>query len=507
MDRTEYGPSGPTQLKDMDAEGTGFSPETAAFIGAHCSPFTNPRDLPTDPRVPDPRNTQQTETMFIWGHFDIPVDGFGDQIILTSADPLAMTPIQWSKSTGTNQNTVNYGPNSYARDLEVAGLSQMTGQMRALGRRSKNYRIVGHGLKVWVSQNSTVSRGNIEAGQFTVDGTIAQPGGGGSTGNIASMSKTNSLEVPGWQATAIKNPATIPLRRTIEDAKEQDLGFLAADEGATVRWTDSNEFAFQRTFDHGVVVCNRFGNRNTEGHTNYEVVGCDASGYVGSTNAQPQFQPTCSDIGLVQPPFLDYLELGTLHNCDGAIVGGTTFYKGLYDSVLTPAYTTATSFTLSGHYYYMADNAALQPLQPIAEADYFRSADRQFNKGLYADINGLTSDQVLTVQVVWHVEYTPKNSEAWKHTMSPVDLDFDAVSALVRDFRAFPVVTKGHSFFSSLKAGLARALGFADKIYTRAAPIAQAMLAAVPDPRAQAASMGIGALGSALDSIKRARFG
>lgn len=516
----EYGPSGPTAVKDIDGSAVGISNEAAAFIGANASPFTNPRDFPCPAKVPDPRNTMNTETMFLWGHFDIPtvaVGTSGEQLITTSADPLAPVPIKWA--TGSDDSTATWcTPNFLARQYEANGMSDLVYKMRELGARSKSYRVVGHGLKVWVSRNTNLSRGNLEAGQFepAASSNTSQPDGLSAYRGfyLSQWGQSNCFNSPtyGYQTTALTTGNIYRLRQCIESSKDQELGFLAADEGATVRWTDTNQFAFNPTKDRGVVMCHNMGFPAGTAlcHTSYEAIDYSAlgglpTGFVAGTSTM--FHPTFKSENLntntwnvaVPATSNQYLDLNKL---------GTYASYG-YDSGFYGVPNTAPATTASTFMYY---NASGEKLGSTAASDltpylnYVQSADLQFNRGLYVDCSGLDTTQILTVQVCWHIEYVPRTIEPWTAQPSPVDMSFDNLSALVRDRRAFPIVVKGHSFFSSLRKAFSKAANAFGKIFATVAPLAQSALASVPDPRAQAAAVGIGAAGGLIQAFSRKRI-
>lgn len=513
----EYGLSGPTAVKDMSTDGTGLSPAAASFLAANCSPFTNPRDMPLPPKVPDPRNTQQTDTMFIWEHFDIPVvnvNGEGEQIILSSADPLAPVPIVWARGVGDNASTY-MSPNGLAATYELSGLANMVYKMRALAGRSKKYRVVGHGLKAWVSRNTNVSRGSIEAGQFD----CAQTRNTNRVNTAAGTTGRNNLGTyEHWTNGSSTNPQTglqmlatcsgniARLRSSIEGAKAQEMGFLAADEGATVRWTDDNSFEFQQTRDRGLVHLHGMGwpVPTPLTYLSYQPILTDASstqGYVLTDAAFAGAPPPYtgySSIPIFQPVYNEgqlttaTLNIGVTNGLNklGSLVTRSNTFSPAGD---TPGWlirpTAVASADLNQKYY------TLDGVDVATEiTNYAQQPDQQFNTGLYIDCTGLDTTQVITVQVCWHIEYEPKGMEAWGADNSPVDMNFDELAAIARNRLAFPVVTKGHSFFSSLRGAFSRAIGAFGKIFSFAGPAAATVLSAIPDPRAQAVAAGLGAI-------------
>lgn len=516
----EHGLSGPTAVKDINPAGTGLSDVAAAFLAANCSPFTNPRDMPVLPKVPDPRNTQPTKTMFIWGHCDIPVvtgpDNAGHQCVISSADPLSPIPVTWGSAYGIDQTVSRQNPNDYARRMETYQMVDIHMQMRELGKRSKAYRVVGHGLKVWVSRNTTVSRGNIEAGQFNVADTrnftntspaqwdgcqrwTNAPGTGPELGVVGTV----------MQCTDIGK-----FRSMLSSSKEQEVGFLAADEGATVRWTDSNDFQFQPSIDRGCVFPSSY-QYNYKGFNHLESVNTLANGTPVAASSSIQFQFTYSNLIQAIPDlystFGDFQQLGTLNfwnQTGSATQPGRTVSQQYYSEPQTFAATSGGDVVGTHGFYGIGE----RPNGPMVFntsdngfAEYVRNPDSQFNKGLYVDVSGVDPGQFLTVQVCWHVEYIPKGNEPWDFESSPVDTEFDTLVTLARDRLAFPIVVKGHSFFSSLKKALGKAFSAFGKLVSSSAPAISAGLAAIPDPRAQAAAAAVGMAGGLVSQFTRKR--
>lgn len=459
--------------------------------------------------------------MFIWEHFDIPTVS-GDQLIVTSADPLAPVPIKWCNSNG-DTTAAFYSPNVLARDYEANGLADMVYKMRKLGIESKQYRVVGHGLKVWVSKSTTIARGNIEAGQYDIG--LATNANQFATSYTArgSVDKywyydctTSNDATVGPQMTALTTGNINRMRSAIETAKDQEIGFLAADEGATVRWTDTNNWQFQQTYDRGVCFMHNQGWAQSiqPSYTTFQPISYLRSDYNGMLRPQAEaptaalaanimvFQPTMLEnystnsliTGTSGAIYTDVNKLGTIVTRKNTAVPTATFW-GLFQ-----APNGATGDQQIAYY-----NANYDKLDSTNMTNYFQNPDKQFNKGLYVDVSGVDTSQVLTVQVCWHIEYVPKNTEPWSGEASPVDVSFETIDAMARNRLAFPIVVKGHSFFSSLRKAFGKALDAASKIFSKAAPLAQGLLSSIPDPRAQAAAMGLTGAMAMHDAFKRQR--
>lgn len=517
---TEYGPSGPTQVKDINPAGTGLSDAAAAFIAANCSPFTNPRDMPCPAKVPDPRNTQNTETMFLWSHFDITPATVGtqyNQMIVTSADPLAPVPIQWMGNTTDTPNTF-CTPNVMAAQYEKAGMSDLIYQMRQLGKRAKSYRVVGHGLKVWVSRNTNISRGSIEAGQYAIDDFAnLNPNDYGSLSPYSERLWTNqpivSNSETGPQAMALTCRDYSIWKQAIGAAKDQEIGFLAADEGATIRWTDTNDFHFMPCVDRGVVQCSSRAFGPTNGYKKYETTNTGTTGDISNITYGIQYTPAFILNGTYSEVSYDTTtyRLGTLKNGQNTGTTPTVFQNvnatpavRVFSQSGTPLADVNCTRIMKYYAQGSTDWGALD-LAGATMQNYYANADAQFNKGLFADVVGIDAAQVLTVQVCWHIEYVPKGNEPWSGEASPVDSEYETIAAIARNRLAFPIVVKGHSFFSSLKKAFGKAISAVGKIFETTAPIAQQVLGVIPHPAAQMAAMGLGTVSGAYSQLKRLR--
>lgn len=503
MQNIEYGPSGPTAVKDIDPAGLGLSAAGAAFIAANCSPFTNPRDMPEPAKVPDPRNTQNTESMFVWGHFDIAsvVDpmGYNSQIIASNPDFLAPLPVTWMTGSGDVAAT-RMSPDVHARLYEMAGLHDLVHMQHELGRRAKSYRIVGHGLKVWPSKNSTVSRGNIEAGQFSFENAR----------NFTKTSPNSYVGLPFWsnapgtdaslgaQAMFMQTRDVQAWRTMLGGCKEQEIGFLAADEGATIRWTDSNDFRFNPAVNRAII----FPHEMTYGPSGYKAqsIGYSNSDGTPQVNANNAFafNGTPSALGLIGVATTFYGDINRLGTTK-RISGGTS-NVGFYTTATGESTATVRAFKMIG-----GNTITGVETNDQSVISYCQNPDLQFNKGLFADISGLDAGQTMTVQVCWHIEYVPNGQEPWGGDQSPVDMQYEQLAAICRNRLAFPIVVKGHSFFSSLKKAFGKAVGAIGKIFQTGMPIAQGLLSSIPDPRAQAAALGLGTVSSIYSAFKRPR--
>lgn len=254
--------SGPTAKAYISTAGTGLSPAAASFVTANCSPFVHPRDMPVPPKVPDPATHTATETCYIWVNFDIPVvqdgtSGTGYQFISSCADPLSPQPINWATTygtTGTNDPYLN--PMRYAGQIVNAGIADLFAKTTQLRNASSRHRVVGHGIKAWVSKNTNISRGTIEAGQFQ----FGQTRGSGFQAPVANATTTrvtpftNAPTSSNYWGTVLQDTSYLGHKMSVRPARDGTIGFLPADEGATVRWTDSTGYKFNDSINRNVVV-------------------------------------------------------------------------------------------------------------------------------------------------------------------------------------------------------------------------------------------------------------
>jgi len=458
------GVSGPTQAKIIRSSGTGLSDEAVSFLTANASPFTNPRDLPAEAKVPDPRRTETSNTAFIWAKFDIPgiknsttgVDTY-EQMIMTSADPFAPCPLAWGKSyveddvLGTSNFCPGYKtPNTIACDYEDVGISAMVNQLFATQGRAKAYRIVGHGLKVWCSRNTNIQRGTIETGQFTIansrNSTKKQPFLERARKDQLWSSALGTEGNRGVQATMLQSGGLVQMRKSIENAKEQEFGFYNADEGAICRWTDSNAFEYQPVINKMCVYP-----LDTTYRQSFQPLQ-DLVYNIGTaavTTGAGRAYPTVTDADPVTgaaPTAASIASRGINELCTINVKGG--------DNVAWtwPLYSGTTGNTF--HFRKFPESVGTYNNLNTDCDNYLLDPKKQFDKGLYADIRGFGGNQVISVQVCWHIEYLPVNGEPWFGTDSPVDPNFDMLAALARDRHAFPIHQAGGVFFSNFQAAL-----------------------------------------------------
>jgi len=551
--------------------GTNLSAASASFMAANGSPFTSVDSMiQQGVRVVDPETTERTCTTTITARLNIPVvpasTTEGKLLLIMSADPLAQLPLWvsrtynetttnpstsvsadaviWNESIGSGTGTSSLtDPQSWGQTYDLIGLDDFFAQTTDLGNMSLKHRVVGCAMRANVGVDTSIARGSIEAGQFNWTDTRykANEAGYVATG-LASKSKSgwwqalyqpNSLTMspealPALQALSqqkglgnlITSNAYQTGQRVIRSARTQDYGTLDADKGASVRWTDSNDFKFQKTYNRNVVVPDR------EYYPNGVTTFSDYS------NGVPLENNESSTTALT-----DYYAL----NCNSYRTNqGDTIFAGRHDNqfrtgisrskLATKKYTYKSLATNSdtrhqGSLYLAADNstnvellngqlvfagsrpteAGVDVQQTVGEAD--RAAlgvvdfESFFDKGLYINIEGVSTAQYVTVEMVYHIEYMPKSWALTRGVYPPIDLQFDMLASMLGDPKQFPIVVQGHSFFSSLWRGIKRA---ADTAAELAGGVGSAISAAggAIDPRL--ALLG-GALSGGANVYKRMR--
>lgn len=429
----------------------------------------------------------------------MPVNANGDQIICLNADPLAPLPVVWGADPISS--TQLRDPGYWASQYENAGLADMISKVKALAENSSQHRIVGCGLKVWVSRDATtVSLGTIEGGQFKVSRTRFR----GNAAVTRRSGATFDYKKTGLYGTALNYPTVLNLRSSIESAKNQRLGFLPAEEGCTVRWTDSNDFNYVDTQYRSLIAPSK--TFYTNGYVpfiathNFPISGSGAysvPGYAGrilhdaDTSNPEEGAPMLNTFYFVpitydQPDGLGQAtlasqgtsRLGFFRRAPGQNnAGSLNDYLGVAQN--------------QGAWYASADASQFPDVKFYEENMDWSSDEANFANSLYADVSGVAAGSKLTVQVVWHVEYIPTYQALDTGIPSPVDTNFDTLAVMAGDDVSFPVVVKGHSFFKSLLRGLRQAANGASRILGIASNVAKF----VPIPQVQAFGMGAGTAG------------
>lgn len=502
----EYGLSGPTEVKDISVP-AGLTPESAAFLAAYTSPFSNPRDMPCPPKVPDPRFTRPTMTKHLWAHFEVPIDigapamgvTTSNFVVSTSADPFAPLPIHFTSTDATGEIPANtMTPMSWGIQYAEAGLEKLVYQIEELAQEASEYRIVGHGLKVWCNTMDVNEQGSLEAGQFNyADTEFFNPYNTRTTSMNPSFRWGNNPGVNGnakWHGTALTSSSATCMRKCIDNAKTEEIGFLTAREGATVRWTDKNNFAMQKVKQRSALYpgADKYPQQGNQMYTNPFITGNGEFVSQGSYAAHPELWGA-----KFMPPGNFMQDYHQAFNYDLACI-----QKVGYNGAITPGMPsswdqrdvqnfidiTGAHQTSYNVYYYNKSQLKIDPNPPIGfdggdldMATYYQDEDKNFNTGLYVQGSKLEASSTITVQVVWHVEYVPKGTESFECNDSPVDRAFDEIAAIAKNRLAFPIVVKGHSFWSNLKKALAKGLSIAHRIVGSSEGLLTAAAAAFPE--------------------------
>lgn len=492
----DTGPS--ARSNAANTAGTGFSPETGTFIAANGSPFISIMDMAHGgAKVPDPANADRTCTATITARLNIPVVSDGDQgrlLLIMDADPLSQMPIWISRVKNEDTSTLaantdadafyfnepDYGatavtkdhcdPATWAQIWDRAGLNDFFATTKTLGELSHRHRVVGCAMRANIGVDTTLSRGTIEAGQFNwsesrftsshVEPTFTAD----LTGNLArqkywivdepSVFSTASLSFKKQKGigSLLQSCAYEVGKRTIRPARTQDIGVLNADQGASVRWTDSNAFSYMRTINRNIAMPSNFYYTNGVNDVSSPTAVSDEAGTndVQFYNANYKRGGTTAfnTTGVRNKLALKkYLATGGI-NGSASNAYGSVYVCADGDSTLEVTSGTFVEGT-SGY----IGNSTFADLGVDTYQEHF-------DKGLYIDITGTATTQWVGVDLVWHIEYVPKSWGLVQGVASPIDLGFDSVAAMLRNPQHFPIVVKGHSFFSSLWQGLKKAVGF-----------------------------------------------
>lgn len=548
--------SGPSASSNAaNPAGTGFSEATASFIAANGSPFISPMDMiPSGVKVPDPRVTDRTCSATITARFSCPVvaDGVnGKLMVAVNADPMSQLPIWVSRTLNEqhpgkktnvgagsgvtadafyyNEPTISTGsagsdrcdPRSWGQTYDVLNIADIFAQTKHLGELSQRHRVVGCGLRANIGVDTAIARGTIEGGQFTwVDtrdtttssvewDTALQtnrlgywsPDVEGGLASWTNACRTSDKSQKGMRALIHSNAYNVA-KTAIRSARSQNIGVLDGDQGCSVRWTDTNNFKFQRTINRNLLLPNKDFYANGfdvsqinafEHEDTYKtyILDCNTTRavqagtgtYPGKIVATLPFSPLC----VATRPHINY-------DATKWSTATSTYLYFAADSDMLLENTSGTvleQLTAAG----ATNNVGDGTFADLGVTTF----EEQFDKGLYIDITGVNTGQWVNVDVVWHIEYVPRSYALTTGLQSPVDLNFDMVAAMLTDAAKFPIVVKGHSFFSSLWAGVKRAFGKGREIIGAAGP----MLSMLPSPHARAAGMAMSAASGMIDTAEQ----
>jgi len=471
-------------------KGTNLSAATSSFMAANGSPFTAIDDMvPAGVRVPDPQTTERTCTTTITARLNIPVvaNAANDQgrlLLIMNADPLSQTPFWVSRvnaedvatKTDTPVDAFYYNeaesgfavhsfdhcdPTSWGQIWDKIGMADFFAQTYTLGQLSQKHRVVGAAMRVNVGVDTTIARGSIESGQFDWDDTrygirpqsITWATQANRTG-FWNATGTGNTGVAEDQANAKKQKGIGSLlqscsyevgSRVIRGARTQDYGTLDADKGASVRWTDANNFNFKNTINRNVVLPS-------------------ASFY---TNGVTSFGDKTA---IVEKGAYDITTRGC-HHSRGNIANIT---QETNPCRLAVKYAYLGDPTTSQFQAYFAADADLEleltsgsvpdtttPAVIFGNGtfdDLGVDGEDNFNRGLYCNVTGVATNQWVSVDLVYHIEYIPKAWALTRGIYPPIDMQFDMIASMLGDPKQFPIVVQGNSFFSSLWRGIKKAV-------------------------------------------------
>lgn len=323
-------------------------------------------------------------------------------------------------------------------------------------------------MKVWVAQTDNnqggfITGGHIEPGavthfepgQTTIN--FATNGGkyqtSGSTPPISDYSGAVAGDV-GYQA-----PSIFGIKGQTSQAQDTQAysSFVSrgvvgsidkiqgASEGATVRWTDTNQFEIIPTINYNKVA-----------YTNARGVSYNSA--VDEVFAQ--------NYDVESIPGLQSGQLkavNVLGNTDSTVNLQPRRLVEFYQPAnLSPTVGTASGLAVSagGYAYGMA------PLM---------TNDQYMHRQPFTLVEGVQPNSMLNVQVVWNLEFRPNNLSPIPTYNCPSDPGWDTVVRIVSDPRAFPIVVKGHSFFKWLKNALRKVKPIAETAITVAETVAGAL--------------------------------
>jgi hypothetical protein len=294
----------------------------------------------------------------------------------------------------------------------------------------------------------------------------------------------------GVYGTCFLDSSDSAMRASYARAKKIESQAFPASDGMSIRWYDSNEFAFQRTrprsliglsaqsYNSGLNAMSVAGDKIPP----FDLEADGETGVLAESSVVPLlFQDTAGHIKARETGMsstigranyvTDYPEYAMVSNAS-SMYGFTPVAADV-------------NFTSDGVEYYPV---AQRPAQPntLSDGDFAGWSDdiRNFGDGLWCELDGLEDEQQINVQFIYHIEYVPVIGSLGTPQDSPVDADWPNIYALAHNADVFPYFTRGHSFFKSLWHGLKAAGHGIIKLLGGASKIA----AIIPDPRAQAFS-------------------
>jgi hypothetical protein len=419
------------------------------FMQIYGSPFTKPSELAGGRAlVPDPACRRDTASAYLYQYFNLYANADGKVTLATYSNPLMPLPFIPMGNIKAAVPIPTPGAASpmdeWIKTLDELNCENLFCQIDSLRRESMKMRPVGHGAKIWVSQQAGgATSGVIEAAQVQ----------NGQTPDLSTRtSNTGFQHTLGFSDYALQGASLDQLNEVLNQKQLDNLQQIRdAEQGVTIRWTDPDKFDM---ID----------------------LSSTAQLFIVTDQAADAFYGIYNGVTIyVRKPTTD--------------INGNP-YTGKLAWLSNHRSTDATPWvimTTSGLSYSGAPCGASQ------------ASASAYSKEVVCDaqVTGLAPGQQCTVQMVWHIEYVPNPCSTAAATPSYVDPGFDSIILpLLADRSAFPIVVKGHSFFKSLKQALKKATGFMGKLMVGASQI----LSHHPDPRFQAAGLGAGFIGGAMEA-------
>jgi len=465
-----------------------ISQESQTFLQIYGSPFTDPTSLPQRAVVPDPSVRTPTASAHLSTYFTVNADNEGNVAVLASANPFgplpyictgvvgpyvaptgATLPLQLREGNWTYPE--RYWDDNNARSPWAAQAwafydtkqQPLLQQIQTLAPMVRRGRPVACGVKMNVGNvvggvTSGVVNGN-QVNAYTATTIPDPPTFGNLSGNF-----TAGATMWGEQYQFLNGIDADDLVNFLNAHSSGDLfRVMEAKEGVTVRWTDPNKFEMLEMAEINSTVF----------------------------FLTKQLQGTLWGQGLDDNDAAINLYI---QHTDGYI--GTNLIRPGMDTSGEVAWLSSSPVPHVDAVIYCSNGRT-----PGWNARNLGTTISQWRKGNmpFALAQGLQPGQQVTVQIAWNWEYEPVKGAPVVTSPSFVDPGFDTtILPMLADRNAFPIVVKGHSFFSKLAAAVKKGAHTIGRIMQGASKIASGVSA---DPRVQAISVGGTMMGGALQQF------
>lgn len=401
------------------SKGVRLTRSSASFLQAHCSPFTNPSAFPGGRAVvPDPAFQDDSFSSRLILRVTGECDSDGRFFVSTIGNPFVNLPFMF---TGLDEKcTQGFGSTSGHQrpGYRVSGMAHnypditaFLSRLQLLSRECASFRIVGHGLKVWVADDVGAGKaGNVRGGSFEPSvtemlGDLDTNFPGSSAGQPFGSPAHWSFLLGGSNTGDYSVDGMI---RAHHAGSVADPTWFPASQGTTVRWCAdptisypcecdipfySGTFGFPNNRGSAVVGV-KLPNLGRDGNSLYSCISSSWHDGTGDVDTQMCMPYDISDTGT--------------------------------DSSVVP-YT---------------NNGLKLSLVP--------STRNPSPDGCYAVVEGCEANTTVTMQMVWHLECVPNQLAPCPAMKSAVDPNWNIIATMAMDKEAFPKVVKGHSFFKKL---------------------------------------------------------